>query len=77
MPKIVITTTQEIDVENLLTQFKNSWKTEFDGTKKTCAMMFEDLVFGQHMAPSQAQQIVEAVRHHFIQKNYPFNVKTL
>lgn len=69
MPVIKITTIQEIDLDTLLEQFQKSWKTIFDGTKQSCCMLFEELTFGQHMNPSTAQQIVEAVKEHMNLKN--------
>ena len=59
--KIVITTTTEIDLDELLSQFEKSWNTKFDGSKKTKCMLFEELVFGHRMNPSTAQQVVEEI----------------
>lgn len=70
MKTITITTTQEINLDELLSQFQKNWGIPFDGTKKTKCMMFEDFVFGQHINPSTAQQIVEAAGHYVIQKNW-------
>ena len=61
MKKIVITTTTEIDLDELLSQFEKSWNTKFDGSKKTKCMLFEELTFGHHINPSTAMQVVEEV----------------
>ena len=70
MATIKITTIHEFDSDKLLEAFEKSWNVKFDGSRKTQCMLFEDLTFGQHFAPSTAQQIVEAVTHEYVQKNW-------